>query len=261
VTGAPDASAGEPAGAAEHPVADALPTVAGLAAYAGALLGAERYASTEHGVHVPSPRLVRRLGLALEGGEGTAAWAARAGVDALWLHRPWRLPPGLLPGGVGVWFTHLPFDDRLTTGLNPRLATALRCTDVEPFGRKDDRTIGMLARTDAVPAVLLRRTLAELFGGLDAWSDGAEPDAPVRRLAVVGAMSEPLVRDAAERGATLYVTGQLRPAAGAAVRAAGIAVAAVGHARAERWGMRALAGLLRERWAALDVVVEGGAGG
>lgn len=232
------------------------PAVAALADHVGALLGAERYEPSEHGVVVDARRPVHRLGLALDGGPAAAAWAAAERLDALWLHRPWRLPPGALPPEVGVWFTHLPFDDRLTTGLNPRLATALGGTDVEPFGTKDGRTIGMLARVEAEPAAVLRQRIAEVFGGVDAWADGAD-DGPVRRVAVVGAMNNALVRDAAGRGATLYVTGQLRAPALTAVRDTGTAVAAVGHARAEAWGVRALAGLLRERWGALEVAVLG----
>lgn len=234
------------------------PTLDALVAQVGALLGAERYAPTEHAAFVESPRPVRRLGLALDGTRDAAAWTREGALDALWLHRPWRLPRAELPAGVGVWFTHLPFDDRLTTGLNPRLATALGCTEVEPYGEKEGRTIGMLARLDARPAGTLRATLADVFGGVDAWVDGADPDAPVRRLAVVGAMSDALVRGAAARGATLYVTGQLRAPALDAVRATGVAVAAVGHERSEHWGMRALAGLLRERWAGLEVLVGDG---
>lgn len=233
-----------------------MPEVAELAAYTAGLLGAERYEATEHGVFVSSPRPVGRLGLALDGTAAAADWAREAGLDALWLHRPWRLPRDRVPDGRGVWFTHLPFDDRLTTALNPRLATALGCTDVEPFGTKDGRAIGMLASTAHPSAAALHAVLGGVFGGLDAWVDGADADAAVRRVAVVGAMTDALVHGAAGRGATVYVTGQLRAPALDAVRATGIAVAAVGHRRAEEWGMRALAGLLRERWAAIEVLVE-----
>lgn len=229
--------------------------MAELSSYVGALLGAGRYADTEHGVFAHSARRVHRLGLALDGGAEAAGWARDAALDALWLHRPWRLPQAALPAEVGVWFTHLPFDDRLTTGLNPRLATGLAGSDVEPFGEKDGRTIGMLVRRPPAAAAELRATVASIFGGLDAWIDPPDAGASVGRVAVVGAMNAALVRQAAERGAALYVTGQLRVPALDAVRATGMAVAAVGHARAERWGMRALAGLLRERWAALDVLI------
>ena len=93
-----------------------------------------------------------------------------------------------------------------------------------------------------------------MFGGLEA---EAVPDraAPVSRVAVVGAMTDALVREAAARGAGLYVTGQLRQPARAAAAATGIAVAAVGHARSERWGVRALAHLVAERWGGVRVAV------
>jgi putative NIF3 family GTP cyclohydrolase 1 type 2 len=232
--------------------APAPPTLPELAAHLGALLGAHRYAPAEHGVAHAADRRVARLGLALDGSAAVAAWSRSERLDAVWLHRPWRLPAAELAPGTGVCFTHLPFDDRLTTGLNPRLATALECTDLEPFAFKDGRTLGMLARCEPRTPDGLRDALAGVFGGLDAWVDAAD-EVAVRRIAVVGAMNEAFVRDAAARGAALYVTGQLRAPALAAVRETGIGVAAVGHGRSEAWGVRALTGLLRERWAGLDV--------
>jgi putative NIF3 family GTP cyclohydrolase 1 type 2 len=246
------AGSGEPG---EAPPPTVPPTVGEIAAYVGTLLGAARYPPGEHGVFVASDRPVRRLGLALDADPTLAARMREgAAVDGLWLHRPWKLSPAEIPPTLGVWFTHLPFDDRLTTSLNPRLATALTCTEVEPYGVKEGRTIGMLARTAPRPFAELRRTVAAAFGGLDEWIDPADDTNDVRRVAVVSAMTNDLVAGAAARGAALYVTGQLRPAALAAARAAGLAVAAVGHRRAERWGLRALGALVRERWAGVEIV-------
>jgi putative NIF3 family GTP cyclohydrolase 1 type 2 len=76
---------------------------------------------------------------------------------------------------------------------------------------------------------------------------------PVTRIAVVGGMTDALVREAAARGAQLYVTGQWRVPAARAVRDTGLTVAVTGHARAERWGLAALARMLRERWPAMRV--------
>jgi putative NIF3 family GTP cyclohydrolase 1 type 2 len=77
----------------------------------------------------------------------------------------------------------------------------------------------------------------------------------VNRLAVVGAMSDELVREAAEQDVDLYVTGELRQPARTAVQQTGMNVAVIGHAAGEQWGARALAGILRERWSQLDVLV------
>ena len=68
-------------------------------------------------------------------------------------------------------------------------------------------------------------------------------------------MNDALIREAADRGAGLYLTGQYRTPAQAAVNETGIAVAAVGHCRSEAWGLRALADVLRERWPELVILV------
>lgn len=214
----------------------------------------------------PAARPVTRLGLALEPWPGLSEWTHRARLDALWLHRPWRLaeltsPPfAALPEAVGVLAHHLAFDERLTTGLNPRLANALSFAgtlEPEPFGEKDGRPVGMVgALADAAASweTFVGRAAA-IFGGTDEVTLPTvirSADGPLV-VAVVGAMTDTLVRHAATRGVHVYVTGQWRRPAKEAVRATGMGVVAVGHARAERWGVRALADLLRERWAELDV--------
>ena len=73
-------------------------------------------------------------------------------------------------------------------------------------------------------------------------------------LAVVGAMNAALVHEAAAAGADVYLTGQYRPSAAAAVRETGLGVIAVGHARSEAWGLTALTTALRLRFADLEVL-------
>ena len=68
-------------------------------------------------------------------------------------------------------------------------------------------------------------------------------------------MTEALVHEASERGADVYITGQLRQPGRVAMLDTGIGVIAVGHKRSEAWGLRALAHVLRERWATLEVVL------
>ncbi len=68
-------------------------------------------------------------------------------------------------------------------------------------------------------------------------------------------MTDALVREAARRGADMYVTGQWRQPAEAAVAATGIAVAVVGHRRSEAWGLRLLARLMEEHWSGLRVLL------
>ncbi|HEY0779142.1 MAG TPA: Nif3-like dinuclear metal center hexameric protein [Gemmatirosa sp.] len=240
----------------------AVSTLDALATFLHDVLGAAAYPPAERGgvfrpardTRDPVSRPIDRFGLALEPWPGLRAWAADATLDAVFLHRPWRLAPGDLAPSVGVLYSHLPFDAHLTTGDNAPLAAALGFLSRRRFGARDGRPLGMLG--DVRPeraADLVARVVAE-FGGDDAVVL-PDPERVVSRVAVVGAMTDALVREAAERGAELYVTGQLRAPARDAVTATRIAVAAVGHARSEQWGLRALARLFRERWGALDVRV------
>ena len=198
-------------------------------------------------------RPVARLGLALEPWDGLAEWAAAASLDAVFLHRPWGLAPGALPPGTGLLASHRPFDERLTTGFNPALAARLGMTGLEPLGERDGRPLGM---TGAVE----RLSFAELLARVSGEFRGVEAAGPPRggeaaRVAVVNAMTDALVREAAGRGADVYLTGQLRAPARAAVAETGIGVVAAGHRRAEEWGLRELARLLRARWPGLATAV------
>lgn len=196
-------------------------------------------------MHRGAVRPVARLGLALEPWDGLAAWVREERLDAVFLHRPWGLAPGALPPGTGLLASHRPFDERLTTGMNPALAARLGMAGPEPFGERGGRPLGMIGSVVRQPfAEFLARVSGE-FGGVEA----AEPPRgeEVARVAAANAMTDGLVREAAGRGADVYLTGQLRAPARAAVAAAGIGVVAAGHRRAEEWGLRELARLLRER--------------
>ena len=81
----------------------------------------------------------------------------------------------------------------------------------------------------------------------------SEADEEVTKVCVVGAMRGALIREASERGANVYLTGQYRDHAQEAVNDTGMNVLEIGHERCERWGLRALAGVLRERYAGLSV--------
>ena len=129
-------------------------------------------------------------------------------------HRPWQLDPDLLPSDIGVIFYHLAFDQRLTLGFNLRLAEALSIVDIQPFGQKSDRAIGMLG--DITPQKFDRYCdqVREVFGG---YESAIESVNLVSRVAIVGAMNESLIRTAAAQGAEVYLTGQFRASAKTAV--------------------------------------------
>ncbi len=211
-----------------------------------------RFGDDPHGVYVPSTRLISRFGLALEPWAGLAEWASAAQLDALFLHRPWQLQPGQLAADVGVLAYHLAFDENLTLGFNPRLATVLGMSNLEVLGEKQGRPIGMIGNIPPQSNAGYCCCVDEIFGGYDA-ACGDERE--VSRVAVVGAMTDALVREAASRSVELYITGQVRQPAQPAVLETGISIVGVGHRRCEEWGLRALSGLLRDRWSRLEVIL------
>lgn len=241
-----------------------VPTLDALAAFLLDALGAAAYPAEERGgvFRAPAPagdaarRPLTRLGLALEPWPGLRAWAAREALDALFLHRPWRLCPDALRAEVGVLYAHLPFDDHLTTTDNAPLAAALGFRTREVLGVKDGRRIGMLGDVDPTTAADALARVTAVFGGTEAVVL-PEPARLVARVAVVGAMNDALVREAAARGVGLYVTGQMRQPARAAVQETRMAVAAIGHTRSEQWGLNALAASVGDRWPALALVIGG----
>jgi putative NIF3 family GTP cyclohydrolase 1 type 2 len=233
-----------------------VPTVAQIAASLADALDADRYAreGDPAGVWIESERPVRRLGLRLEAGRAPYDWAE--GLDAVLLHRPFGLWPARFPDGVGVLAYHRALDERLSVGHNPALANALGAEpEAEPL-RRGGKTVGLVGALAPTPYAALLDRLADVLGGVEAEA-GPAPAAPVERFALVGAMTEALVEDAAGRGAAVYVTGQVRQPAVAAAGERGVRVVAVGQERGERWGLRRLGGLITERWPAVEVVDRG----
>lgn len=221
-----------------------------LAEFLDQFLAIHRFGEDQGGVYRASVRPIHRLGLALEPWPELSEWARGENLDALFLHRPWKLQPGQV--GLGVLSYHLAFDECLTLGFNPRLAIALGMSDLEVLGEKAGRPIGMFGKVPTQSFARYATWVQEVFGMQD---QAAGAGAEVSQVAVVGAMTDKLVREAAVRGAEVYVTGQLRQPAHQAVIETGIRAIAVGHRRSEEWGLQALAGVLRERWSGLEVVL------
>ncbi len=224
-----------------------------IAQFLDCFFAVDRFSNDQNGVYLPSTRPIARFGLALEPWAGLAEWASAEQLDALFLHRPWHLQPGQLPSDVGVLAYHLAFDECLTLGFNPRLATVLGMSKLEVLGEKKGRAIGMIGDIPTQSFTSYLCCTDEVFGGQEEAHAGSY--AQISRIAVVNAMTDTLVREAESRGAEVYTTGQLRPAAQAAVIETGIGVVAVGHRRCEEWGLRAMSGVLCERWSKLQIVI------
>ena len=198
-------------------------------------------------------RSVTRIGIALDPWPGLTEWVKDARLDALFLHHPNKLEGTTLPNDVGILASHLPFDERLALGFNLRLADALGMVSLQPLGYRKERPLGMIG--DVLPQTVsaFYKSVSETFGGREE-ARTCERDV-VTRVAVVSAMNAELMREASVRGAQVYITSQMRQPAREAIVDTGLGVIIVGHRRSEEWALRALAHVLRERFALLTVVL------
>ena len=237
-----------------------MPTLGDINTFLHLYFSAERFDDDQNGVYSASDeeleRPVQRIGLMLEPFPRLADWTKQNRLDALFIHRPWKLEKmtsSQQVQGVGILAYHYAFDELLTTGYNPRLADVLLMDDIEVLGHKEGRPLGMIGDVPKTDVSTFQAQVEEVFGGLEGAYLNSESE--VTRVCVVGAMRDKVIREASERGANVYITGQYREHAQKAVDDTGMNVLEVGHERCERWGMRALAGVLRERFAGLEVTI------
>ncbi len=220
-----------------------------IARFLSEFFAAHRFTEDQNGVYIPSEKVIARFGLALEPWAELTTWAQQERLDGLFLHRPWQMPKV----DIGVVAYHLAFDEALTLSFNPRLATVLGMSNLEVLGEKAGRAIGMIGDVESDSFAKYGDRLKQIFNGCDRVISGTTGD--ISRVAVVGAMNDALVREAKDRGANIYITGQFRQNAKAALEETGISCVAIGHRRSEEWGLRALSGLLRDRFAQLEVIL------
>jgi putative NIF3 family GTP cyclohydrolase 1 type 2 len=212
----------------------------------------DQYEQEDGGIYRPAMCTITRLGLALEPHPELTNWIQASQLDAIFLHRPWKLDLRTFPPQVGIFSYHLAFDESLTLGFNQRLADVLLMRELQVFGTKAGRPLGMIG---TIPETAISRYchhLEQIFGGIS--QQQVNPNGTVKKVVVVGAMTESLVRNAAQEDVSLYLTGQMRQPAIQAVGETGLNVVAVGHRRCEEWGLQALAGVLCERFSSLEVI-------
>jgi putative NIF3 family GTP cyclohydrolase 1 type 2 len=222
-----------------------------MAGFLNAYLQVGLFPNDLNGIYRSSARWINRIGLALEPFPELEQWIDDYSLDAVLLHRPWKLQmtPALHRACIGFLAYHLPFDERLTIGYNVLLAQKLGMTDLKVLGEKEGRPLGMIGNIVSTDFYTLRNWLQQEFRGEEKSFPGAQYS--VRRVAIVGALNSNLIQQAIDQQADTYITGQWRPD----VSTAGLAFFATGHQRCEMWGLRALSEVLQQQWPGLKVVV------
>lgn len=228
-------------------------TLSAIAHYLDTCLDSSRFPDDQNGIYHSTNHPIKRIGLAIEPWSGIATWINDKQLDALFLHRPWQLNKANLPDHTGIVAYHLAFDLTLTLGFNQRLAATLDMSRLQPCAFKNGIALGMQGKIPVCTINTLRANLTVIFDRPPQIMQ--QTIETVERIAVVGAMTDKLIREAANDGVQVYITGQFRQPARKAVQETGIAVAEISHASCELWGLKALADILQERWSDLEVLL------
>lgn len=169
---------------------------------------------------------VRRIHLAVDPTLAVVAEARRLGADLLLTHHPLLLRgvhavatttakgatvTDLVVGDVALYVAHTNADVA-AAGVCAALAEACGLSEAEPLTWSEGQPLG---RVGELPAPVSLRSFVEgLAGRLPATAGGVRvagpPEAPVRRVAVLGGAGDDLVDAVRESGADVYVTADLR---------------------------------------------------
>lgn len=232
-----------------------MPNLADIAGFLNLVLDLDSFPAEERNViYASSARSIRRLGFALEPWSTLPSWLEHEELDAIFLHRHNNLDRDELPQGRGVLACGLPFDERLTLGFVPRLADILGLRSRSPMGDRNSRPIGMIGELPKMQTVSQwKRVLTDMYGGIDdTWSFGNDE---IIRIAIANTITPALVQEAANRDVQAFITPQLREQAQSNCKTATMTAFGVGQKRVELWGLRALSGMIRERWSGVRTAI------
>lgn len=169
----------------------------------------------------------RRVRLAVDPTQAVIDQAVADGVDVLVTHHPLllrgvssvapsvsakgRAVTTLVKGDVALVVAHTNAD-AATDGVNDALASALGLVQVHPLAIEEDQPLGRvgLLPTDLTLAGLAQALHAVLPAAAGGIRVSGPPEAPVRRVAVMGGAGDTLFGAARAAGADVYVTADLR---------------------------------------------------
>ncbi|GAB7337428.1 hypothetical protein MBLNU457_g2769t1 [Dothideomycetes sp. NU457] len=188
------------------------------------------------------------------------------------LHRPFNLERHRLRRGTTVLSSHVGFDEVLTVGWNPELASRLgvnvplsEC--LQGYKGDPERRIGLVGPVSSSAQDLVQRIKGQ-FSDVEAVF-GVDQDLvqPIKVVAIMNAFHpeevDRVLATAHERGwieaptdgsQILYLTGAVREPGLVASQEKGFKVVCVGHRPCEEWGIHYLADQLRSQWPSLNVV-------
>ncbi|MEO5364015.1 MAG: Nif3-like dinuclear metal center hexameric protein [Magnetococcus sp. DMHC-8] len=153
----------------------------------------------------------------------------------------------LLDHDLTLMAYHLPLDCHPRLGNNAQILQRLQLTPGEPFGLYRGTHLSALGYTHApLPLATFVGQVQTLFGGEPLLLPFG-PD-PVQRIALCSGAAPELLREAKQKGADLFLSGEAAEQVYHFAQEEGIHFVAAGHHRTERFGVQALGEHLAERF-------------
>ena len=153
----------------------------------------------------------------------------------------------LVESGTAVYAAHLPLDGHPEVGNAAVLARALGIASPEPFGEYRGTHIGCRGILPATPLADLAAALSALTGDPVRTLPGG-PDT-VTEVGIVTGGGASMVGGAADAGLDVLITGEASHHHAIQAAEAGVSVLLAGHYATEVWGVKAIRGLLEDRFA------------
>lgn len=208
-----------------------------------------------NGLQVEGRSAVRRIVSGVTASRALIEAAIDDGADAIFVHHGlfWRGQDGrvtgwmkqrlalLLAHDINLYAYHLPLDAHAELGNNAQLARVLGITpEPAPQGRFGDQQLGLIGQRSEPSAQALADHVAACLGRTVTLV--AEPDRPVRRVALCTGGAQGYFEAAIAAGADAFITGEISEPQAHYARECGVAYLACGHHATERYGAPAVAG-------------------
>ena len=145
----------------------------------------------------------------------------------------------LLENNMSLVGYHLALDCHEETGNNIQLVKALGLTNPEPFGRYGEKSIGYMARTEEPQPVedFIETVRQKINPDARHYNFGAKE---IKKVAIISGGAAEVVREAVEKKADLYLTGEETEWIYHFAKEESIHYVAAGHHATERFGIKAL---------------------
>ena len=213
-----------------------------------------------NGLQVEGCAEIKRIVAGVTASQALLDAAIERKADAILVHHGWfwrgedgriagfrknRLK-SLLAHDINLYGYHLPLDGHAEFGNNAQLAQRMEWIVDGRFG---DQDIGWMGRMDKpmTRAGLARKLAAEL-GREPLVIGDDDPDRPLVRIAWCSGGAQSLFEKAVDQGVEVYLSGEVSEQNVHLARESGVTYIAAGHHATERFGVRALAEHLAERF-------------